>query len=85
MRGQALKRFALAAVLVGGGAVVLQAPANCNTLAATTVVSAIDFCSVIDCQGGLFGGLIRPCGSPTDTTDDILADCQNFPDAGGNP
>lgn len=85
MRGQVLKRLALAAVLAVGGAVVLQAPANCNTLAATTVVSAIDFCSVIDCQGGLFGGLIRPCGSPTSTADDLLADCQNFADAEGNP
>ena len=85
MRGKTFKRWVLTAMLAVGGAVVFQLPSNCSTWAATTAVSAIDFCSIIDCQNGLFGGLIRPCGSPTSAADDVLADCQNFPDAEGNP
>ena len=81
MHRRRLKRLGLAVILAVGGGLVFQAPQGCNTLAATTVVSGIDFCSIIDCQNGMFGGLINPCGSPTSTADDLLADCQNFPDA----
>ena len=77
-----LKRLGAIALLVFGGGLVFQAGApSCGTLAATTLVTGIDFCSIIDCQGGFLGGVIRPCGSPTTTADDLLADCQNFPDA----
>jgi len=47
--------------------------------------SSIDFCSIINCQTGLLGGVIRPCGSPTTSADDLLADCQNFEDAEDTP
>ena len=79
MSKRRLRRFGVVALLVLGGGLVFQAGTpSCGTLAATTLVSSVDFCSIINCQGGFLGGIIRPCGSPTTAEDDLLADCQNF-------
>ena len=78
-------KFRSLAILVAtgiSGAALFQTP-GCVTFAATTVVSALDFCAILDCQNGLLGGVIRPCGSPLSTDDDVLADCRNFVDDGG--
>ncbi|UCG31964.1 MAG: hypothetical protein JSU68_09890 [Phycisphaerales bacterium] len=77
-----LRRLGVVALLVFGGGLVFQTGApSCGTLAATTLVSSINFCAILDCQAGFLGGVISPCGSPTTTADDLLADCQNFADA----
>jgi hypothetical protein len=76
---------AVALLVLGGGLVFQVGTPSCGTFAATTVVSSIDFCAIIDCQRGLLGGVIRPCGSPTTAEDDLLASCQNFEGVeGGN-
>ena len=78
-------KFRSLAILVAtgiSGAALFQTP-GCSTFVATSAISALDFCAILDCQNGLLGGLIRPCGSPLSTTDDILADCQNFTNADG--
>ncbi len=59
------------------GGVLFQTP-GCATFGLQSALAALDFCAILDCQNGLFGGLIRPCGSPLSVEDDILADCQNF-------
>ncbi len=47
------------------------------------ILTSVDFCAVLDCRNGFFGGIVQPCGSPTSTTDDLLVDCSNLPTAGG--
>lgn len=77
-----VRRLGAVALLIVAGGLVFQAGApSCGTLAATTLVSSIDFCAIVDCQAGFLGGVISPCGSPTTAADDLLADCQNFADA----
>jgi hypothetical protein len=49
--------------------------ASCYSFKSDTVLSSVNWCYVIDCQNGLFGGLIQPCGSPLLGTDDLLQDC----------
>ena len=59
-------------VLTGG--LVFQA-GNCVAFALDSTMAATNICYIIDCQNGLFGGLINPCGSPFTSADDLLQDC----------
>ena len=74
MRGRRGTKWLIVAMVCLVGAVCYQTP-GCVTLGVTQAVSAINFCSILDCQNGLFGGAIRLCGNPGDPTDDVLADC----------
>jgi hypothetical protein len=69
----AARRWTLVGLLCLAGGVVNQ---GCLVLGATQTVGAFDLCSVLNCQGSVFG--FRLCGSPNTATDDVLADCRNF-------
>lgn len=75
MRSGRVRRWLAVGLLVVGAGTLAQVPVNCFTFAAQTGVMGIDFCSLFDCQNGILGGLIRPCGDPTTAEDDLFADC----------
>lgn len=40
-------------------------------------LSSVDFCYVLDCQNGFFGGVVQPC-DPTNPANDYLIDCTGY-------
>jgi hypothetical protein len=53
--------------IIGG-----QQGTGCARFTDDGVVSSIDFCYLLDCQNGFFGGIIDPCPGGTG---DLLVDC----------
>lgn len=49
---------------------------GCTRFAANSVGSSINFCWLLDCDNGFFGGLIDPCNDPG--TSAWLVDCDNY-------
>jgi hypothetical protein len=58
-----------------GFTTVNNAVGGCQRFAMNGVLSSVDFCYVLDCQGGFLGGAISPCGDPTTADDNLLIDC----------
>lgn len=73
------KRLTAAVALALGGGMLFQTGglSGCTTFASQGALSAVDFCFLFDCNGGL---LLRPCGNPVVLEDDLLQDC---PQVGG--
>lgn len=47
---------------------------GCNRFVGNAVLSSVDFCYLLDCDGGFFGGVIDPC---TDVgSGPFLLDCE---------
>ncbi len=55
-----------------GGLIGGQRGTGCARFTDNGVVSSIDFCYVLDCENGFFGGIIDPCAGGTG---DLLVDC----------
>jgi len=51
-----------AGLVCGSGYVVAGPGTSCSSYAAESTFTATDFCFIFDCQNGLFGGTIDPCG-----------------------
>lgn len=75
------KRLTTAAALALSGGMLFQTGGvqGCTTFAAQGAVSAVNFCLLFDCNGGL---LVRPCGDPATNVDDILQDCPQVAEGG---
>lgn len=63
---------------VYGGVIGGQRGNSCGRFASNGLVSSIDFCFLLDCENGFFGGVIDPCGN-AGTAGDLLVDCVNVP------
>ena len=64
----ARKRKLLAAALaVGAGTLFQYLPTGCANYAVAQVLTAFDFCAVLNCQGGTFIDMCRPVA--------LLMDC----------
>lgn len=48
---------------------------SCRDFWVNGLSTSVDFCYLLDCQNGFFGGLVQPCGDPTTAADDLLVDC----------
>jgi hypothetical protein len=48
---------------------------GCGSFYAHGAVSGVDFCFLLNCDNGFFGGLVQPCGDPNNPDDDLLVDC----------
>lgn len=48
---------------------------GCTRFAANSIGNSIDFCWLLDCQNGFFGGLIDPCNSAAGA---FLVDCDTY-------
>lgn len=64
-----------------GGGTTLQVIPGCAQLFGQAGASSLDFCFLLDCQTGFFGGLFQPCpqavgGAPTAPS--IFQDCPNL-------
>ncbi len=72
----AAKRKLLATVAVLGTATLFQlTPGGCGRYGAVMGLNAIDFCSIVNCQGGTFFNFCEPIP--------LLIDCPNLAPAGG--
>jgi len=49
---------------------------GCTRFAANSTGNVIDWCWLLDCQNGFFGGLIDPCADPSSSP--WLLDCANY-------
>jgi len=49
--------------LLTAGVVFGSSGLACTTFGINAALSSVDFCFLLDCQNGAFGGLIDPCGS----------------------
>lgn len=59
-----------------GGVIGGERGLGCGRFASNTLASSIDFCFLLDCENGFFGGIVDPCGTAS-TADDLLVDCVN--------
>lgn len=41
------------------------------------LLTGVDFCYLLDCQNGFFGGAFQPCGNTGTQGDTLLVDCPN--------
>jgi hypothetical protein len=55
---------------------------GCTRFATNSVGTAIDFCYLLDCENGFFGGLVDPCADPSAGA--WLLDCPNGVGGGTN-
>lgn len=56
---------------------------GCARFATNGLASSVDFCYLLDCDNGFFGGLVSPCGDPNSSADNYLVDCPGGPMAIG--
>ena len=72
-----VRRILMVAGFVGAGGLVLSGPGTgCSSFTATTGLIATDFCFIFDCQSGVLGGTIDPCGGGESSAgDNLFADC----------
>jgi hypothetical protein len=47
---------------------------GCSRFATNGLSSSVDFCYLLDCQNGFFGGVVNPCAGGTSS---LLVDCGN--------
>lgn len=51
---------------------------GCGRFMSNGLLSSVDFCYLLDCENGFFGGVVDPCSDPSSGA--LLLDC---PGAGG--
>lgn len=56
-----------------GGAIGGSSGTGCSRFATNGLASSVDFCYLLDCDSGFFGGIVDPCAGGT--TGDLLTDC----------
>jgi len=60
-------RLAATLLAVASGAVMLVSPNfACESFLGETAMSSLDFCFIFDCNSGLLGGTVQPCGVGVD-------------------
>lgn len=67
-----------------GGLIGGERGNGCARYATNGLSSSIDFCFLLDCQNGFFGGLVDPCANAGSATDALLMDCTNIGAGGAN-
>ena len=77
------RRVELALILTLGGGTTFQVLAGCTQLFGTAGAAALDFCFLLDCQNGFFGGLAQPCDPQGGFT--LLIDCPTLTPPFGTP
>lgn len=88
------KRYWTWLVMLLGGASLFQvaggfttqngAISSCSRFWTNGIATSVDFCYLLDCRNGFFGGLVQPCGGPYSVADDLLVDCSWFVDSANN-
>jgi len=58
-----------------GGVIGGDRGLSCSRFATNGLSSSVDFCYLLDCENGFFGGIVQPCGDASAATDDYLVDC----------
>lgn len=61
MRSRFARVTAVSAIMSAGGFLMLSNNLGCESFAAETLLTTIDFCFIFDCQGGVLGGIVQPC------------------------
>ena len=56
-----VKKWAVIGAFVSAGIIYGGSGIACASYGAEAALSSIDFCFLLDCQNGAFGGLIDPC------------------------
>jgi hypothetical protein len=64
--------FTLLAIVAG---TLFQVGSACTSVLASGFLAGLDPCAILDCSGGIAGGVFNPCGDPTVTTDDLFVRC----------
>ena len=77
------RRVELALILTLGGGTTFQVVAGCAQLFGQSGAAALDFCFLLDCQNGFFGGLAQPCDPQGGFT--LLIDCPTLTPPFGTP
>ncbi len=74
-------RLAATLLAVASGTIMLASPNfACESFLGETALGALDFCFIFDCNSGLLGGTVKPCGSGVDAEGNevpnyLLVDC----------
>lgn len=75
------RRLFAALAAIATGAIVLASPNfACESFLGETAMGALDFCFIFDCNSGILGGTIQPCGETVDAEGNrnpnfLFADC----------
>ena len=77
------RRVEMALILTLGGGTTFQVVAGCTQLFGQAGAAALDFCFLLDCQNGFFGGLAQPCDPQGGFT--LLIDCPTLTPPFGTP
>ncbi len=56
------RKSAMMGMLVGTSVLFASGALTCASYGAQQALSTLDFCFLLDCQNGAFGGLLDPCG-----------------------
>lgn len=69
-----------ALALAGACGYLLAGPGtSCSSFIGQSTLTTTDFCFIFDCQNGIFGGTIDPCGAVgtvgSNTQDPLFTDC----------
>ncbi len=66
----------MAVSLLAGGGFLLAGPGtSCSNYLVESAFVTADFCFIFDCQNGIFGGTIEPCGGDNQ----FFEDCPDGP------
>jgi hypothetical protein len=57
-----------------GGIIGGQSGTGCARFASNGLATSVDFCYLLDCQNGFFGGIVDPCAGGTGS---LLVDCSD--------
>ena len=83
LRTSKRRRLELALIVTLGGGTTFQVLAGCTELFGNAGGAALDFCFLLDCRNGFFGGLAQPCDAQAGFT--LFIDCPNLtPPFGGS-
>lgn len=73
------QRLGVAAAMTLSGGILFAGPGtSCTSFLLESALDAVDFCFVFDCQNGILGGTIQPCGP----FDNFSQDALNSPPTG---
>ena len=88
---QSISRVLKWLAIVCGGAALFQFPitgnngvggGGCSTFATNGLMNSIDFCYLLDCENGFFGGAVQPCGDGSSNGQAFLLDCTSSTSTG---
>lgn len=84
-RSQFRRKLTVIGLLLSTGVLFAGSAVNCASFGLESTLSTLDFCFLLDCQNGAFGGLVDPCGQggllididfgPVQAQESLLVDC----------